>query len=455
MTFTTKTLSTGGGSGFDDQRQSRLGAGLLASGFYQFSEKPFEDNPDPKFLYLTASYQEILDSILSWIKEGSAFAVITGEAGTGKTFFIHALVSHLDNKVTPILVPNPVTTFKDLLEAILLVLEQPTREKNETALFHRFTGFLDQMVAQDKTLLIILDEAQGLNDGILDGIERFLNLTSKLIRIIFVGQPLFDERLNSLGLRRLGQKIGTKQKIKPFTEEESRGYIDHRLRLVGSSSEIMTPKAVSMICSYTQGISSLINHACDNALWVGRSMNCKRIDVDIIQKVIRNLEGPRIIPKASPSIQLRRIWESAVQFAISLKIVPIALSLKLRQDLQGARIIPKTLPSIQLSRIWKSPIQFAVYFKRVSMILFLKVIRNLEGLRFVPKTFPLIQFSRVWKSPIQFAIPFKRISVAILLLVCVGGLIFLIYEYIGRGPMKMQVIKSSHRTKISNPSFIT
>jgi general secretion pathway protein A len=325
------------------------------SDFYQFSEKPFENTPDPKFLYLAPSHLDIFASILTWIKEGHGFAAITGEAGTGKTFFIHALLSHLDEKVTPILVLNPVITFRDLLMQILLVLKQPTREKSESTLFHRFTGFLDQMMAQDKTLLIILDEAQDLNDRTLEDIERFLDLTSKPIRIIFVGQPHFDERLNSMGLRRLGQKIKIKQKIKPFTEEESRRYIDHRLRLVGSSSEILTPKAISMICSYTQGISSLINHVCDNALWVGCTMNREKIDVDIIEKVIQNLEGPRIHPKALPSTQL---------------------------------------------------------------------------------------IKRIWKSPIQFAISFKRVSIAIFLLVWLGGLIFLLYEYIGRGPMKIQVIKS-------------
>jgi general secretion pathway protein A len=323
--------------------------------FYQFSEKPFEDNPDPKFLYLTPPYQEIFASIFTWIKEGHGFAVITGEAGIGKTFFIHALVSHLDEKINPILVLNPIITFKDLLKEILLVLKQPIREETETALFHRFTGFLDQMMAQDKTLLIILDEAQGFNDQTLEGIERFLDLRSKPIRIIFVGQPHFDERLNSPGLRRLGQKIKIKQQIKPFTEEESRGYIDHRLRLVGSSSEIITQKAISMICSYTQGISSLINHVCDNALRVGCTMSREKIDVDIIEKVIQNLEGPRITPKIFPPIQ---------------------------------------------------PIK------------------------------------QIWRSSIRFTISFKRVSITILLLVCLGGLIFLLYEYIGRGSMKIQEIKS-------------
>jgi len=323
--------------------------------FYQFSEKPFEDNPDPKFLYSTPSYQEIFTSILTWIKEGYGFAVVTGEAGIGKTFFIHTLLSHLDEKIYPISVLNPVATFIDLLKQILLVLKQPTREENETALFHRFTESLNQIVAQDKTLLIILDEAQDLDDRTLKNIERLLDLGSKPIRILFVGGPHLDERLNSMGLIKFVQKIKARQKIKPFTEEESRGYIDHRLRLVGCSSEIITPKAISMICSYTQGISGLINHVCDNALWAGYTMNREKIDVDIIKKVIQNLEGPRITPKVLPSMQpIRKIWE----------------------------------------------------------------------------------------SPSQFAIPFRRVSMAIVLLACLGGLIFLFYEYIGRRSMKIQEIKS-------------
>jgi hypothetical protein len=247
-----------------------------------------------------------------------------------------------------------------------LVLKQPTREETEPVLFQRFTGFLDQMMAQDKTLLIILDEAQDLKDGTLEGVERFLDLRSKLIKIIFVGQPHFDERLNSMSLRGFRQKIKIRQKIRPFTEEESRGYIDHRLRLVGSSSEIITPEAISMICSHTQGISSSINHICDNALWVGCTMKREKIDVDIIEKVIQNLEGPRIHPK--------------------------------------------TLPPIQL-------------------------------------------FRQIWRSPIRSAASFKRVSMAILLLACLGGLIFLLYEYLGGGSMKIQEIKSFIESKLAVKPF--
>jgi general secretion pathway protein A len=293
--------------------------------FYQFSEKPFEDNPDPKFLYLTPSYQEALASILTWIREGHGFSAITGEAGTGKTYFIHTLVNHINEKVKAVIISYPAITFKELLKQILLELNQPVAENTAAALFHRFTRFLDQLITQDKTLLIIFDEAQGLNDKTLEGIARFLDLRSKPIRIIFIGQPRFDERLRSPGRSKLGEKIKVKHRIKSFTEVESRAYIDHRLRLVGSNSQIFTPEAISMICSNTQGIPSLINHVCDNAFRVGFTMNRGKIDVDIIEEVIQNLSGPGVPSKIMRSISVRQIRWFPIRFPTSFKRVSMAI----------------------------------------------------------------------------------------------------------------------------------
>jgi general secretion pathway protein A len=47
-----------------------------------------------------------------------------------------------------------------------------------------------------------------------------------------------------------------------------------------------------MICSHAQGIPRLINLLCDNSLLRGYSLSQKRIDVDIIREVIKDMEGP-------------------------------------------------------------------------------------------------------------------------------------------------------------------
>jgi len=78
-----------------------------------------------------------------------------------------------------------------------------------------------------------------------------------------------------------------------MTAEESRGYIEHRLKLVGSiTSKTFTPKAISIIIEHSRGIPRVINIVCDNALLNGFSESKKIIDEKIIREVIKNLEGP-------------------------------------------------------------------------------------------------------------------------------------------------------------------
>lgn len=75
--------------------------------------------------------------------------------------------------------------------------------------------------------------------------------------------------------------------------KESLGYIEHRLKRVGRSSlEIFSPQALSLITEKSKGIPRLINTLCDNALFVGNNKSLEKIDLDIIRKVIRNLDGP-------------------------------------------------------------------------------------------------------------------------------------------------------------------
>jgi general secretion pathway protein A len=114
-----------------------------------------------------------------------------------------------------------------------------------------------------------------------------------------VGQPELDAKLDSRELRQLRQRIVTRRRIRPLNQEESRQYIDHRLRIVGgSSSKVFTPEAVSLICSHAEGIPRLINVICDNALTVGYGAGRKKIGYDLILEVIRDMNGHAAGPDA-------------------------------------------------------------------------------------------------------------------------------------------------------------
>jgi general secretion pathway protein A len=220
---------------------------------------------------------------------------MTGEVGTGKTTLIHSLLDHLDQKVRTVLIFHTTITFTDLLKTILQELDLAIVRENRTDLLQQLVQLLVLMGKRGETLVIIIDEAHKLPQKTLEGLQTFSDLKSKGIQILFVGQPEFEDRLNSENLKQLKQSVAISRQIRSLSEEESKEYIDHRLRLSGSdSSRIFSPKALSLICSYAQGIPRAINTLCDNALLVGSNSFERKIDVDIVREAIKNMEGPNL-----------------------------------------------------------------------------------------------------------------------------------------------------------------
>jgi general secretion pathway protein A len=299
----------------------------MYNAFYGFSGKPFETTPDPKFIYLTPHHQEILDSVIGGIKDRKEFVSVTGAAGTGKTALFYYLLTALEKKIKGVFIPRPFTTFRDLIRNILLELDPADAQEGKTDPFNQLMNYLNQMSARDERLVLIIDEAQSLSKEVIEELEIFFNRAPKLVQIIFVGQTGFEDKLNSPGLRWLKQRIKIQLQMKSLTEEESSDYIDHRLRLVGRSIlELFTPKAISMIYNYTQGTPLGMNILCDNAFRVGYTLSQKSIDVDIIQKVINELEGPGSQKAPFHSIKkTKTLWPSPVRLKVSLKIVSFAI----------------------------------------------------------------------------------------------------------------------------------
>jgi len=261
--------------------------------FYGFSEDPFELTPNPRFLYLTRSHREALSSMTHAIKNRNGFISVTGEVGTGKTILIHSLLDNLGEKVKSVHIFHTTLTFNELLRTILGQLHLAVVKDDTADLLHQLTQYLAQVHSKDEMLLIIIDEAQDLPLGVMKDFQRLIPLGSKGMKIVFVGQPGFEEKLESEGLEPLKQSIEIRRRIKGFSEDEAAKYIDHRLRLVGkSSSELFLPETISLICRYSRGNPRVINVLCENALLMGFRSSQKKIDTDTIRGAIKNLEGP-------------------------------------------------------------------------------------------------------------------------------------------------------------------
>jgi len=273
-----------------------IGETASYNGFYGFSENPFEVVPDPKSFYSAPSHLDVLTSVINGIENRKGLMSITGEVGTGKTTLIHFLFHCLDERVKTVFIVHPLITFEELLSIILLNLDQVVREETKQALLSQLSEYLMEKMGEDETLVVIIDEAQNLPVEVMEEIERLFEVNPRVaqrLEVIFAGQPEFQNKISTPRLRQLNQKIGLRCQINALTKEESKKYIDHRLKLVGSKSwEVLTPKAISMIIGYARGIPRIINILCDNAFMIGYGLSKRRVDEDIIRKAIKDMEGP-------------------------------------------------------------------------------------------------------------------------------------------------------------------
>ncbi|NPU86568.1 MAG: AAA family ATPase [Syntrophaceae bacterium] len=304
--------------------------------FYGFSKNPFDVAPDPEFLYLTSSHRKALDAMMKGIETRQGFISIIGEVGTGKTTLIHTLLKSLNKSVKTAFIYNTFITFEELLESILHEICLDISGKDKKALQSQLVEYLSNL-GDDETMAVIIDEAQHLATETLQELGKLPNLeplASGRLQIVFVGQPEFEDILNTPSLKSLKTNIVIKREIKPLTVEESIDYIEHRLKLVSSCTlDVFTFQAVSAITTYAKGIPRLINIVCDNALLSGFTKSKKKIDAKLVHEVIKNLEGPSHrqfksasifrLPKRSHQIQRERIltpWHIAVILLLMLSV---------------------------------------------------------------------------------------------------------------------------------------
>ena len=283
--------------------------------FFGFTEEPFRLTPDPSFFFMTKGHGEALSSLTSGIKERKGIITITGDVGTGKTTLIYALLKDMNHSTKTSFIFNPRLTFKQLLKAILWDLKVPGAGNSTCNLLQKFDLYVRERSARDETVLIVIDEAQNLSSGVLEHLGRFCQRETPAAKFqtLLVGQLELEANLNAEELRDFKNRIALHRRLSPLNWEESKAYIDHRLKIVGSGiSRVFTPEAVDRICGFAKGIPRVINTICDRALLAGYRLSIPKIDAMIAKRVISEEEdtGLEIILEERKSTGEEERWGS-------------------------------------------------------------------------------------------------------------------------------------------------
>jgi general secretion pathway protein A len=284
--------------------------------FYGLKENPFSVTPNPEYIYLGENHREALAQLLYGVREKKGFIVITGEVGTGKTTLVHYLLDKIDGNghTKTAFLFNPKLTVNDFIQYILKDLGVRAHGQTKGEHLHSLHRYLLNAYRKDERVVVIVDEAHGLNPELLEEIRLLSNLEtskSKLLQIVLVGQPELDKTLSQPEFRQLRQRINLRYHLPPFSEKETKEYIEKRLRVAGAKEPIFTEKAIKEIYLKSGGIPRLINILCDNALLNGYALDQKIVDKKSVREVAKDLN----LEKKS-----QRTWIYLL-FGISIAIV--------------------------------------------------------------------------------------------------------------------------------------
>ena len=92
----------------------------MYTNYYEFSAKPFQLSPDPRFFFGSSVHKRVLAYLRYGLSQAEGFIVITGGIGTGKTTLVRSLFNELDTK--SVVAAQLVTTQLEADDLLRLVV---------------------------------------------------------------------------------------------------------------------------------------------------------------------------------------------------------------------------------------------------------------------------------------------------------------------------------------------
>ena len=259
--------------------------------FYGLREQPFGVTPDPAYLYLGQMHREALRSLSCGIQNDRGFMALIAEPGMGKTTLLNKLIEELRDSARTVFLFQTQCASREFFGYLLSELGVENVVGTDlVSMYNKLNEILFQEMLEGRRFVLIVDEAQNLDDSVLETIRLLSNFETthaKLLEIVLAGQPQLAAKLSRPSLSQLRQRIAVLTNLEPLSTAETARYIEHRLRVAGHSGELFfAPGAVALITERSQGIPRSINNICFNALMLGYSRGRKTIDSDIVQEVV-------------------------------------------------------------------------------------------------------------------------------------------------------------------------
>lgn len=283
--------------------------------YYKLAGKPFQLNPDPAFFYGSRGHKRAMAYLEYGLHQNEGFIVITGEIGAGKTTLVRSLLQKLDPaKVVAAQLVSTQIDADDILRLVAAAFGIPSKNLDKADLLLAIETFLVSLTAAGKRALLVVDEAQNLTPRAVEELRMLSNFQLEdhaLLQSFLIGQPEFRDIMQSAEMQQLRQRVIASYHLGPLDVEETKAYIEHRLKHVDwhPDSPSFSADAFEAIYRATGGIPRRINTLCDRLLLAGflnEKLALTSKDVDEVSQEMKEEHRNVRVATAIPMPAVRR-----------------------------------------------------------------------------------------------------------------------------------------------------
>ncbi len=231
---------------------------------FGLSTAPFSNQHEDRFVYLDAERLQRLNMLEHLTRYSELLLIITAPKGMGKTSLLQRFVLNTDEDTLVSQVnASPMMDADTLLQAIAHGFGLTIKDNDPGALQNALYYHLADLHHKDKTPLLVIDDAHVLPQAALETLFNLADAEASdgnLLRIILFSDPQIETMLQSPAIRGLRERVTHSMEIPPLDEEQTVGYIRHRLHTAGLQGKLpYSDKELHKIFRNSDGIPARIN----------------------------------------------------------------------------------------------------------------------------------------------------------------------------------------------------
>ncbi|MBU2574804.1 MAG: AAA family ATPase [Elusimicrobia bacterium] len=258
---------------------------------WDLKKLPFENTPDTEFFFESEKHNEAFSRLAYVIEEKKACAALTGAYGTGKTLVLKALEREFKKKGYVFsFVNNPRLDDLGLLKMILHNFTGHNVPPRKEDVLMGIEKFLRDTYQDGKHVVVAIDEAQLIEDvSVFEELRLLLNFQTEtrfLVTLLLAGQPELNGKLDAN--KQFSQRIVLSYNLVPLDFEETKKYMDHRLKIAGLKENIFDDTALEMVFKRSGGIPRWINNISNMSMLTAFSKGEQRINAEIVTEAIES-----------------------------------------------------------------------------------------------------------------------------------------------------------------------